>query len=158
MLRPKLHTDIAGLFIDSIYPPPPQKKKSFKKNIRSVITQSLGENHSSLMRPCFLYEQSLYKMRCEWHKLIGKILCPNTFVKVFVKAFNRNRGDKREGLCFRGSWYAEGVWVTPGTLHGSWNAVMRQNEWMRGVCRRGVFILRWLRVNSCLWVDVHSTA
>lgn len=35
---------------------------------------------------------------------------------------------------------------------------MKQSEWMRGVCRRGVFILRWLRVNSCLWVNVHSTA
>lgn len=68
-------------------------------------------------------------------------------------------GDKQDQLYFRGLWYAEGVWITPGTLYGSWSAVVKQNEWwMWGVCRHGILILRWWRVNRCLRVTVHSTA
>lgn len=73
-------------------------------------------------------------------------------------SFEQELGDKWERLYFRGLWYAGGVWVRLSKLYGSWNAVMKQNEWwMWGVCRHGILSLRWWRAHHCLWVAVHST-
>lgn len=62
-------------------------------------------------------------MCCEWHKLISRIFCQH-----FFERDQQDSGDKRELLYFKGLWYAEGVWVMPGTQNGSWNIVMNLNK------------------------------